>query len=104
MAIPTYNVTLSTMATLVASAPAQTDITIFSENSSTVYYGGSNVTVANGFGVIASNPGTPFTLTLHPGESLYAVLLSGTATLSVLAQTLTEPSLTVLNGALPVAA
>src|SRR5260370_21199461 len=101
MAISSFTVALSTTPTLVVTAPVQTDIIVSAENAVSIYYCNVNVTVANGFVVFS---GASFNITLHPGESLYAVLASGTASLNVLTQTLTEPTLTVLNGSLPVAA
>lgn len=85
MAISSAQVSVTTSATLLSSA--ETDdrtgsaLALTNGGAVTVFLGASGVTTGSGFGLAA---GTSMALDLQPGESLYGIVASGTATVSVL--------------------
>lgn len=75
--------TVTTDATLLVAADnVNRQICIHSLSNTTVYLGGSTVTTSNGF-VLEKDDGH-LALTLPIGETLYAVVATGTETVSVL--------------------
>lgn len=80
-----YSVTSAT-AVLIASVPPVTGslgyqtASVVVATSAAVLLGGSNVSTANGLSVASG----PLTVALFPGDNLYAIASSTTATVSVL--------------------
>jgi hypothetical protein len=87
MAITTNHVTITTDRVQIdGSSPNPSSIWIYNAgNDKTIFIGTDNVTTANGFGLLKLEQ---LQITLNPGESLYAITESGTATMHWLRQTL----------------
>lgn len=87
MAITTNHVTITTDRVQIdGSSPNPSTILIYNAgNDKTIFIGSDNVTTANGLGLLKLEQ---LKLTLNPGESLYALTESGTATMHWLRQTL----------------
>jgi hypothetical protein len=87
MAITTNHVTITTDRVQIdGSSPNPSSIWIYNAgNDKTIFIGSDNVTTANGLGLLKLEQ---LKLTLNPGESLYAITESGTATMHWLRQTL----------------
>jgi hypothetical protein len=81
MAISTEVVTVTTSATLVASAAGATledtiPVTIRNDSGGTIYIGGAGVTTANGLAVPTASA---ISLDLAPGDNLYGIAASSLA-------------------------
>jgi len=87
VAITTNHVTITTDRVQIdGSSPNPSTILIYNAgNDKTIFIGSDNVTTANGLGLLKLEQ---LKLTLNPGESLYALTESGTATMHWLRQTL----------------
>lgn len=87
MAITTNHVTITTDRVQIdGSSPNPSTILIYNAgNDKTIFIGSDNVTTANGLGLLKLEQ---LKITLNPGESLYALTESGTATMHWLRQTL----------------
>jgi hypothetical protein len=87
VAITTNHVTITTNPVQIdGSSPNPSRIWIFNAgNDKTIFIGSSDVTTSNGFGLLKLEQ---LQLTLNPGESLYAITESGTATMHWLRQTM----------------
>jgi hypothetical protein len=87
VAITTNHVTITTDRVQIdGSSPNPSTILIYNAgNDKTIFIGSDNVTTANGLGLLKLEQ---LKLTLNPGESLYAITESGTATMHWLRQTL----------------
>lgn len=83
MAFRSAEVTVTTTATLLLDALAgDVEMWVNPDASSTEYYlGGSGVTVSNGLHLFGRDP---YRTEIRPGDELYAVVSSGTATINVL--------------------
>jgi hypothetical protein len=77
---------LSVTATkIVAAEPLTRQVCVHVLTANTYYIGGDNtVTTANGF--MLDNAAGPYTLTVPQNEELWAIVASGTPTISVLVQ------------------
>lgn len=89
MAVGSAQYTITSTASVIASAPAGPftgpvgAVVILPDATTDVYLGGSNVSSTNG---LKAAHGTALVapITLFPGDVLYAVVATGTATVSVL--------------------
>jgi hypothetical protein len=87
MALSTDHVTITTERVQIdGSSPNPSTIWISNAgNDKTIFIGNSGVTASNGFGLLKLEQ---LQITLNPGESLYAITESGTATMHWLRQTI----------------
>jgi len=76
-------VTVTTAATALPTTPVSGRITqnIRNKGAQTLYIGGSDVTVANGFPI---EPGEAYPVDVNEGAILYGIVASGTASVKVL--------------------
>lgn len=83
MAFRSAEVTVTTSPTLLLTAVAgDVEMWVNPDSSSTEYYlGGSSVTTTDGLHLFGRDP---FNSHIRPGDSLYAVVASGTANINVL--------------------
>jgi hypothetical protein len=72
----------TTATLLVAASTVNRDIRIHSASNTSIYLGGSTVTTSNGF-LFEKDDGY-LTVTLPAGETLYAIVATGTETVTVL--------------------
>lgn len=85
MTISSGQVTVGTVATYITGAdpnPAYVHIHN-ADNTKTVFLGGPGVTITTGLNLLKEDS---FEIFLHPGRALYAVIQTGTSTLSWLKQ------------------
>jgi len=85
MALITSQVTVTTNATLLVTAdtnPISVHLHLH-DNTDNVYIGTSAVTTATGLRLIKQDS---FEIQLMPGNSLYAIITTGTATVSIMKQ------------------
>ena len=75
--------TVTTTAAIVVSADIADQTVWLHSSSGTLYIGGSDLTVANGYRL---DNGDKITINVGDHEALYAITSSGTATLYVLSQ------------------
>jgi hypothetical protein len=76
-------VTITTAASIIASANSYKTIYLHNLGGGAIYLGGSNVTTSNGYKL---DNGDKLTLIIGDTEALYGVAASGTHTVAVLAQ------------------
>jgi hypothetical protein len=72
----------TTATLLVAASTVNRDIRIHSASNTAIYLGGSTVTTSNGF-LFEKDDGY-LTVTIPAGETLYAIVATGTETVTVL--------------------
>ena len=77
----TQSFTIGTTRQLVLPVDGSAQEVHLHSSSGKVYIGGSDVTTSNGF---ALDNGEKMTMTLHPGDAIYAVTASGTVGLTIL--------------------
>ena len=75
--------TVTTTAAIIVSADIADQTVWLHSSSGTLYIGGSDLTVANGYRL---DNGDKITINVGDHEALYAITSSGTATLYVLSQ------------------
>jgi len=87
MALTTSQVTVTTNATLLVSIennPILVHLHLH-DNTDNVYIGNSNVTTSTGLRLVKQDS---FEIQLSPGSALYAIITTGTATVSIAKQVL----------------
>lgn len=89
MAVGSQQYAVSTSAVLIGSAPASAHVgpvgalLVLADATTDAYVGGANVSSTNGLKITHAVT-APVPITLFPGDSVYAVTASSTATLGVL--------------------
>lgn len=89
MGLGSAQVTVGTQAVLLASVPANTVpgvvgyVLLLADATVDAYIGGVNVSTTNGLKLTHAVT-TPVTVPLSPGEALYGIVASSTATIGVL--------------------
>jgi len=89
MAVGSQQYSVSTTAVLIGSVPASPQpgpvgaLLVLADATTDAYVGGVGVTSTNGMKVTHA-VSAPVPITLYPGDAVYAITASGTATLGVL--------------------
>jgi hypothetical protein len=89
MTVGSQQYSVSTTAVLIGSAPASSQVgpvgalLVLADATVDAYVGGANVSSTNGMKVTHAVT-APVPITLYPGDTVYAITASGTATLGVL--------------------
>lgn len=81
MSITSRAETLSTTAEILESGSGEGKVILLRDASADIFLGGSDVTAANGFRLATTDV---LSLTLYPGDVLYAIASSGTPTVDIL--------------------
>ena len=81
MAITSRSETLSTTAEILETGSSEGKVILLRDASADIFLGGSDVTSANGFRLATTDV---LSITLLPGDTLYAIASTGTPTVDIL--------------------